>query len=229
MSKPFDLHLDPASLENPPLCRITQDSKDPIITTDFYLTNMEPREWILPTPLTTMKELQPTQQQQPITHCQKYQLTHSNQTKSDYTSGSCILLKPQFWISEAKRSLQHWIWLTLFMSYVYVLQTVILKKNLYQMAEGKDKELTNLNKQLSDSATSDDEPVNPKLNTSVEERQYGTIPGLALATQAALSYTCAQENPTVEYRPSHTKTIKKLTKEQAAEKSTQTDIQKKQK
>ena len=24
---------------------------DPIITTDFYLTNVEPREWILPTPL----------------------------------------------------------------------------------------------------------------------------------------------------------------------------------
>ena len=48
----FDLHLDPPSSENLPLCRITQDGKDPIITTDFYLTNMEPREWILPTPPT---------------------------------------------------------------------------------------------------------------------------------------------------------------------------------
>ena len=28
------------------------NSKDPIITTDFYLTNVEPREWILPTPPT---------------------------------------------------------------------------------------------------------------------------------------------------------------------------------
>ena len=81
------------------------------------------------------------------------------------------------------------------------------------MAEGKDKELTNLNKQLSDSDTSDEEPINPKLKTSVEERQYGTIPGTVLATQTALSHTCAQENPTVEHRPSHTKTIKKLTKE----------------
>ena len=52
MDKLFDLHLDPLSSENPPLCRITQDGKDPIITTDFYLTNVEPREWILPTPLT---------------------------------------------------------------------------------------------------------------------------------------------------------------------------------
>ena len=29
-----------------------QDGKDPIITTYFYLTNIEPREWILPTPQT---------------------------------------------------------------------------------------------------------------------------------------------------------------------------------
>ena len=52
LDKPFDLHLDPPSSENPPLCRITQDDKDPIITIDFYLTNVEPREWILPTPPT---------------------------------------------------------------------------------------------------------------------------------------------------------------------------------
>ena len=55
MDKLFDLHLDPASSENPPLCGITQDGKDPIKTTDFYLTNVEPREWILPTPLTNNK------------------------------------------------------------------------------------------------------------------------------------------------------------------------------
>ena len=55
LDKMFDLHLDPPSSENPSLCRITQDSKDPIITTDFNLTNMEPREWILPTPLTNNK------------------------------------------------------------------------------------------------------------------------------------------------------------------------------
>ena len=81
------------------------------------------------------------------------------------------------------------------------------------MAEEKDKELTNLNKQLSDSDTSDDQPINSKLKTSVEERHYGKIPGSVLATQAALSHTCAQANPTVEHGPSHPKTIKKLTKE----------------
>ena len=52
LDKLFDLHLDPPSAENPPLCRIIQEGKDPILTTDFYLTNIEPREWILPTPLT---------------------------------------------------------------------------------------------------------------------------------------------------------------------------------
>ena len=84
------------------------------------------------------------------------------------------------------------------MSYIYVPQTVINKKNLHQMAEGKDEKPTNLNKQLSDSDTSDDKPINPKLKTSVEERHYGTIPGSELATQAALSHSHAQANPTVE-------------------------------
>ena len=47
LEKLFDLHLDPPSSENLPLCRITQKS---ILTTDFYLTNIEPKPWILPTP-----------------------------------------------------------------------------------------------------------------------------------------------------------------------------------
>ena len=85
----------------------------------------------------------------------------------------------------------------LFTSYVYVPQTVINKENLHQMAEGKEK-TTNPNNQLSDSDTSDDEPINPKLKTSVEERHYGTILGSALATQAALSHSWAQANLIVE-------------------------------
>ena len=52
LDKPFDLHLDPPSVKNPPLCRIIKEGKDPILTTDFYLTNMEPKPWILPTPPT---------------------------------------------------------------------------------------------------------------------------------------------------------------------------------
>ena len=37
LDKPFDFHLDPPSSEDPPLCRIIQEGKEPILTTDFYL------------------------------------------------------------------------------------------------------------------------------------------------------------------------------------------------
>ena len=97
------------------------------------------------------------------------------------------------------------------------------------MAEGKDKKPTNPNKQLSDTETSDEEPINPILKTSVEERHYGTIPGSVIVTQAALSHSWVQANPTVERGPSCTKRVKKLSKDRAADKSTQTDNQKKQK
>ena len=50
LDKPFDLHLDPFSSEDPSLCRIIQEGKEPILTTDFYLTNIEPKPWILSTP-----------------------------------------------------------------------------------------------------------------------------------------------------------------------------------
>ena len=103
------------------------------------------------------------------------------------------------------------------------------KKNLHQMAEGNPEKPTNPNNQLSDSDTSDEEPINPILKTSVEERHYGTIPGSAQATQAALSHSRAQANPTVERGPNRTVKVKKLPKEKATDKSTQLDKQKKQK
>ena len=53
------------------------------------------------------------------------------------------------------------------------------KENCHQMAEGNPKKPNSPNKQLSDSDTSDEEPINPILKTSVEERHYGTIPGSA--------------------------------------------------
>ena len=60
LDKPLDLQLDPPSAENPPLCRIIQEGKDPILTPDFYLINMDPREWILPAPLTNNKTITST-------------------------------------------------------------------------------------------------------------------------------------------------------------------------
>ena len=53
---------------------------------------------------------------------------------------------------------------------------------------------------LSGSDTPDEE-VDPQLCMSEEERIYGMIKGSAQATQAALSHTRAQSNPTVERGP----------------------------
>ena len=76
--------------------------------------------------------------------------------------------------------------------------------------------------QLSDSDTPDEE-VDPQLRMSEEEGIYGTIRGSATqATQAALSHTGVQSNPMVERGPPQQPKIKKLSKDQAAEKATQT-------
>ena len=74
---------------------------------------------------------------------------------------------------------------------------------------------------LSDSESSEDK-VNPHLHTSQEERVYSTIKGSAQATQALLSHTRVQCNPTVERGPPKQPKIKKLSKEQTADKHTQT-------
>ena len=74
---------------------------------------------------------------------------------------------------------------------------------------------------LSDSNTSEEE-VDPRLHMSGEERIYRMIRGSAQATQAALSHTRAQSNPTVERGPPRQPKIKKLSKDRAAEKATQT-------
>ena len=78
LDKPFDLHLDPPSAEEPPLCRIIQEGKDPILTTDFYLKNMEPKQWIFPTPPT------------------------NNNTTTSSAAAAASNHKFQLWISEAK-------------------------------------------------------------------------------------------------------------------------------
>ena len=83
------------------------------------------------------------------------------------------------------------------------------------MAEGNPEKPKSPNKQLSDSDTSDEEPIDPILKTSEEERHYGTIPGSALATQVALSHSKAQANPTVERGPCHKVRIKSCLKKKS--------------
>ena len=89
------------------------------------------------------------------------------------------------------------------------------------MAEKKVQKTKAQSDYLSDSESSEEE-VNPHLCTSQEEKVYGTIKGSTQATQAALSHTRAQSNPTVERGPLKRPKIKKLSKEQAADKHTQT-------
>ena len=74
---------------------------------------------------------------------------------------------------------------------------------------------------ISNSESSDKELDQP-LCTSEEERFYDTIKGSAQATQAALSYTTAQCNPTVERGPNRKSKIKPLPREKAEDKTTQT-------
>ena len=102
------------------------------------------------------------------------------------------------------------------------------KVNSQLMAEGNPEKPKSPTKQLSDSDTSDEEQINPALKISEEERYYGTIPGSSLAKQIVLSHSRAQANPTVERGFSHKVRVKKLPKEKAKDKSTQTEKQKKQ-
>ena len=96
------------------------------------------------------------------------------------------------------------------------------------MAEGKPRSPKSPTKELSDSDTLEEEQVNPSHKTSEEERHYRTIRGYALATQIALSHSRAQANPTVKRGPNHKVRIKKLPKDKAEDKSTQTSKEEKQ-
>ena len=88
------------------------------------------------------------------------------------------------------------------------------------MAKKKVQKTKTQSDYLSDSESSEDK-VNPHLRTSQEERVYGTIKGSAQVTQAALSHTTVQCNPMVERGPLKQPKIKKLSKEQASDKTTQ--------
>ena len=74
---------------------------------------------------------------------------------------------------------------------------------------------------LSDSNSSEDE-VSQHLCTCQEERLYGTVKGSVQVTQAALAHTTVQCHPRVERGPPKHPKIKKLSKGQASDKTTQT-------
>ena len=83
------------------------------------------------------------------------------------------------------------------------------------MVEKKIPKIKAQSEQLSNSDTPDKE-ADPRLHTSEEERKYGMIRGSAQATQAALSHSRVQTNPTVERGPLQRPKIKKLPKKDKA-------------
>ena len=89
------------------------------------------------------------------------------------------------------------------------------------MVEKKVQKIKVQSDYLSDSESLEDK-VNLHLCTSHEERVYDTIKGSTQATQAVLSHSTTQCNPTVERGPPKQPKIKKLSKEQAVDKATQT-------
>ena len=95
------------------------------------------------------------------------------------------------------------------------------------MAAKKVPKINTPSDQLTDSDTLDEE-ADPQLHTSEKERQYGMIKGSAQATQAALSHSRVQSNPTVERGPPRRPKIKKLPRDKAAEKGSQTKDKEKQ-
>ena len=96
------------------------------------------------------------------------------------------------------------------------------------MAEKIQQQQSNPSKSISDSESSDEE-IDPRLQTSVEERVCGTVRGSAPATKIALTHTTAQTNPTVERGPSCTPKIKNLPQKKAKDETTQTDTKDKSK
>ena len=95
------------------------------------------------------------------------------------------------------------------------------------MAEKKIPKINTPSDQLSDSNTLDEE-ADPRLHTSEEERQYGMIKGSTQATQAALSHSRVQMNPTLERGPPWRPKTKKVPRDKAADKGTQTKNKEKQ-
>ena len=83
-----------------------------------------------------------------------------------------------------------------------------------QKPDGRKEGRASQSKFFSDSDSSNNNEINPRLKTSVEKRQYNTISGSAIATCIALSYSRTQANPTIERGPPHQKVkINKLSTE----------------
>ena len=71
---------------------------------------------------------------------------------------------------------------------------------------------------LTDNNNFEEETINPRYVTSVEERECNTIKGSANATKIALSHSCTQTNPMVKRGLAQRTRIKKIPKEKVEDK-----------
>ena len=190
--KPFNIHLDPPSTKWPPLVEIKQEGKTSVYTTDFYFTSN------LPSNITVRPQGEnnntPTADQAAAADPTLFDtdllqtgeiLLHSWMLYTSQAPGLDLTgehIKTNEDIEAAFHALQ-----------------LCPQEEEEQKSDGrKERRTSKSSKSLTDSDSSDDNEVNPRFKTSVEERQYNTIPGLAIATCIALRYSRAQANPMVE-------------------------------
>ena len=185
----YDIHLEPPSHDHPPLVEIKQKGKPSVYSMDFYFTNKLPSN-IAVRPQGTNNN-SPNANQAEVADPAFFAADPLQ--PGEVRLHSWMLYIPQAPVLDltgehikVKRTLKQ-----LFIPSIYV---HMMSRSLMVQ---KDTKPNNQSKYLSDS-DSDNIEIDPRLKTSIEERQYNTIPGSTIATQIALSHSRAQVNPTVE-------------------------------
>ena len=213
LNEPYDIHLEPPSHDHSPLVKTKQKGKPLVYTTDFYFTNklasnivVRPKGTKNNSPNADKAEAADpaffaTDPLQPGKVCLHSWMLYTPQAPVLDLTGEHIKTKED--IEAAFHSLN-------------------LCTHDQQKSDGTKGHKASQSKYLSDS-DSDDKEIDPRLKTSIEERQYNTIPESTIATQIALSHSRAQVNPTVERGPPQQKNKpKKSTSEDKKAESTST-------
>ena len=189
----ISIHLNPPSTERPPLVEIKQEGKNSIYTNDFYFTNKSPSNIVVPSP--NQNNTTPTEDKAAAADPTVFDIDPLQPDKIHlhswmlYTSQAPILDLTGNNIKSMKD-----------IDHTFHALYLCPKENNKEIPNGRE-ETRRTNKSLTDSDTSDDTEVDPRLRTSVEEREYNTIPGSVIATCTALSHSMAQANPMVEHGP----------------------------
>ena len=191
-----------------PTLYVIQEGLNCLETTDYFFANIVPAPIIVKHPAVHQNKSLPQQ------FHNKH--TPNSQTKLGSTRLCSPIGKYQNQILQ-KPTLPHML----------ISRTHSILLVFVPMVEEKIPRTKAQSEQLSDSDTPDEE-ADPRFRTSEEERIYRTIRGSTQAMQVALSHSRAQINPTVKRGSPRRPKIKKLSKDKAAEKGTQTKDKEKQ-